>query len=92
MPRAERVELETGNRNSRFICKINLSPQERALITIKAHLVTDSVTKLYKNATQFKISSNAEIVPSESYTLSPSGLSNVVTLARLDVQQGYNLI
>jgi hypothetical protein len=86
-PSAERVQLEsgfgTGSGNVRFICKINLSPQETAQITIKAHLVSNTLRQKYKNAAHFKITSNAEIVANEAYTLSPGANADITTLVKL---------
>ncbi len=82
-PSAERVQLESGSGNVRFICKINLSPQETAQITIKAHLVSNTLRQKYKNAAHFKITSNAEIVANEAYTLSPGANADITTLVKL---------
>ncbi len=83
-PSAERVQLGSSseNGNIRFLCKINLSPHETAIIIVKAHLVTNSLNKLYQSAANFKIISNAEILPNEAYTLKPSGNATIVTVAK----------
>ena len=45
--------------------------------------MSKTLRQKYKNAAHFKISSNAEIVPNEAYTLSPSAKADIMTLAKL---------
>jgi len=80
-PDAERVQLTSGN--THFLCKINLSPHETAVINVKARLYTKNLQKLYKNASQFKITSTAQFVPNESFKLDPSGHVTIATVAKV---------
>ena len=91
-PDSSRVTLDSGN--VRFLCKVSLSPNERAVITVRSRLFVRNLLKLHKNAAQFRIVSGAEFGPNESFRVEPSGSASVASVAKVKdpmFQQGSSV-